>query len=113
MTEVKTDNEIIAEFMGAVRRDNGYINIPIPETGIIISNTCFKFIDELKCYQTWDWLMPVVGNITETKPMNQAWYDVKYHLLDANIKVVYQRVVEFIKWHNQQSNAPVDYKGKV
>ena len=55
-------------------------------------------------YRTsWDDLMPVVEKISKMRPVNQAWYDVKYSLMEANIAAVYKCVVSYIKLYNQQS----------
>jgi len=87
------DNELIAEFMGLQLHD-----------GMAVFDKTFNEPPEQLQYDTsWDWLMPVVAKITNTTPMNQSWYDIKYRLLDADIDAVYKRVVEFIKWYNEQN----------
>lgn len=111
---MKTDNELIAEFMGGVFRDDGYDygyeNLPIPPTNIIISETCFKYAFELKCYYTWDWLMPVVEKIE--KDLHVTIKDKHCEIANADrafigregdkLKSTYKAVVEFIKWHNER-----------
>jgi len=104
---MKTDNEIIAEFMGAEMLLGGaYNNIPIPSNRIIIEETCLKYVEEMEYHSSWDWLMPVVGKITKTTPMNHSWYDVRYTLGDADIQGAYKRVLGFIKWYNSQLSTP-------
>ena len=106
-----TDNELIAEFMGAVKENQGYSNIPIPPTHIIISETCHKYYHELKCYQTWDWLMPVVekianlyANSNHDRHWSKAVNDLRMPILSTTIGYVYKAVVEFIKWYRTQKH---------
>lgn len=127
---MKTDNEIIAEFMGFKR------NIFEPCVYIIPNSFCSKKIfmmpDELEFNSSWGWLMPVViaiEEIEETHPSNNpergtVWpYQVEIlsrntvQIIDnitdtaiitvnndrlSKLESLYQAVVEFIKWYNQQ-----------
>lgn len=103
----KTDNELIAEFMG------GYTN---PEPGL------YRFEDErgnvnvtdtLEYDSSWDWLMSVVEKI-EGLPYSfekeQHQQRLEMPLRKADAKISYAIVVEFIKWYN--SVAPEDLRTK-
>lgn len=99
----KTDNELIAEFYdGTVFNSDGLCTDP--ERKYSWRPGCYDplRIQHLRYDKSWDWLMPVVEKISKAKPMNQAWYDVSSPLVRADIHVVHNRVVEFIKWHNSQ-----------
>lgn len=116
---MKTDNEIIAEFMG------------YKEIDTINSTSRFKYYNkgsgplmdsyflERHAYSvSWDWLMPVVEKIDKMMPEIKIPEDLKTledgdHLanhymevvalpLSTHISEVYQAVVEFIKWYNNQ-----------
>lgn len=104
---MKTDNELIAEFMGLQ---------PNPHDGgrtwgdEVIELNGHLYSPEwttLKYHESWDWLMPVVEKIYEKylQDTNQVGkYEHYRKVIDlaviANIGAVYNRVVEFIKWYN-------------
>lgn len=115
---MKTDNELIAEFMGGYNYD--------PDTrvlGLNIPHMDDQWFDikEIQYHTSWDWLMPVVekieslgydtdicGNncmISEGTPQGdggkyfRAMIDVDKY---PKIVSVYEAVVEFIHWHNSQ-----------
>ncbi len=61
---------------------------------------------ELKYDHSWDWLMPVVEKIEETAPTNVKEINSKGLMifeigLFAGIETVYQSVLEYIKWYNE------------
>jgi hypothetical protein len=99
---MKTDNELIAEFMGSPV--NYEYDRPYP------SKKRVKVI--LKYDTSWDWLMPVVEKISELPNV----YSVEIHIdatvrissdslfenLGGDIESCYKTVVEFIKWYNSQ-----------
>ena len=89
-----TNNKLIAEFMGVVFHDdeNQYYNAD----GLHIGNT-------LQYHSSWDWLMPVVQKCFDTQqPSEGQHYFINESLLTMDIEVVYDRVVEFIKQHNNE-----------
>lgn len=106
---MKTDNEIIAEFMGLdVDGDN------------VTDGTIETTIGKLKYSTSWDWLMPVVEKINETiyPELNERIDVIIYrrtcHINDRQQIIIettgknmldctYKAVVEFIKWHNQKT----------
>jgi hypothetical protein len=110
---MKTDNQLIVEFMGGqLISEELYNKIPIPPNQIIIEKTCRKYLQELEYHTSWDWLMTVVEKISK----DYSWYQsndsgewqVLINIADVNIvdndlfKVTYKAVVEYIKWYNQQ-----------
>jgi len=76
------NNRMIAEFMNCVI---------VGEFVKRIDNENSNLISELRYHDSWDWLMPVVGKIEA----------LGYSVLIHN-NTVYQAVVQFIEWYNQQ-----------
>lgn len=74
----KTDNQIIAEFMG-------YPNIANDLDKRDYLEDCVKY------HTSWDWLMPVIAKIV--KNYGDGWIFEE----DYDIKVRYKAVVKFIK----------------
>jgi hypothetical protein len=131
----KSDNELIAEFMGVPQiNDNGVIVWDYQATGKKIYCLESKYLH----YDTsWDWLMPVVQaieDLEEPHPSNDptkgtVWpYQVEIlsrsvvQIIDnrndeslvlvddqdpRKIDSVYKAVVAFIKWYNSQKVNPV------
>jgi hypothetical protein len=76
-------------------------------------------INELKYHTSWDWLMPVVEKIEGIGDYHVSigmfscyvsegvFIDEWVHIesdSDSKIKAVWLAVIEFIKWHNQNTN---------
>lgn len=91
----KTDNELIADFMG-LKISKGVLG----DSRIYyeVSDSVISTISDFKYHSSWDWLMPVVQKINQLKPKNDFFYG--QFVLKANIEKVYKSVVEFIKWYN-------------
>lgn len=107
---MKTENALIAEFMpksGAFYLD--------PTNGITLCET-----EDLKYHTSWDWLMPVVEKINKLfdeafppgeefvkrilaheEPFEREYMDVVGLPISSTIDDVYQAVVTFIKWYNE------------
>lgn len=116
---MKNDNEVIAEFMGAVYRSGpDHFNPDRTIVQWIITGNPFNqhrdstkhwySPEQLLYNQSWDWVMPVVkrtfdtefgGNFDEWRNKNRKICDA---LSLVDIDVVYNAVVDFIKWHNAQ-----------
>ena len=61
---------------------------------------------ELKYHSSWDWLMPCIEKCLATI-VNSEEYEYHYAkihdaLWSINISEVYNEVVEFIKWYNEE-----------
>lgn len=102
MQHDKTDNELIAEFMGCdthQKNDRAYY-IPLLE--------CYVTFDNLKYHKSWNWLMPVVEKIE--KDYHVTIRDRHCEIANADrafigregnkLRSTYKAVVEFIKWYN-------------
>ena len=109
--EIDKNNKLIAEFMGGKLKwlnkiDSSYVS-------------GYANIAGLKFHKSWDWLMPVVEKI-ESLNINEIPIEVHIHSNDclisdiehnsigelsslgSKIKSVYECVVEFIKWYNNE-----------
>jgi hypothetical protein len=107
---MKTDNELIAEFMGSTEDK---VHAPIGDyiwfkEALNRRNLYYK--GELKYEISWDWLMPVVEKInglydegkmegfdTDIYKSMQDW------ILVTNINSAYADAIEIIKWYNNQT----------
>lgn len=96
------DNQLIAEFMGAVQDK---VHAPIGEymwyeREHFGSHLYHK--DRLLYRKSWDWIMPVVSKIAEYRlahPKQCSWVcDCKIVVFQ---RILYREVVNFIKWYNQ------------
>ena len=80
------ENKLIAEFMGIDQVD---IDYAIDEHG------------ELKYHKDWNWLMPVVAKCHEENSRAIRLEIGHRSMYGANISIVYEAVVEFIKEYNR------------
>lgn len=118
---MKTDNELIAEFMGkqitAVTANFGErVKVLVLPDKPLSERRTGKSI-EAKYDTSWDWLMPVVEKISKLdlgpienenasqKEIEEATKQAEVCMLciDTPIDFVHQAVVEFIKWYNNES----------
>jgi hypothetical protein len=131
-----TDNELIAEFMGYIyhevadiddsecgglyTRKDVYSKIPIlmdkyPEDdqfylsdGWEVPNVDTYIEGPLKYDTSWDWLMPVVDKVCEYRLAYPNEANEVCNLKVVVMKeVLYKRVVNFIKWYNEQKLNPL------
>jgi hypothetical protein len=112
---MKTDNELIAEFMG--------IKVsPVGHTNYDVSGKALPHEEDLEYDYSWDWLMPVVekirshedvvgieisfslGTICKICVRNRQTTSFQWLNIEDNgtINAVYAAVVEFIKYLNTQ-----------
>lgn len=99
----KTDNELIAEFMGWRQLGNPPTNSWGSPVGLYPSMILFS--REFYYDSNWNLLMPVVAKIFEMKPVvlkRDKSAQIKIALIKDNLSItnVYKEVVEFIKWYN-------------
>lgn len=105
----KTDNELIAEFMGCKWLGEGYHDNSDTNFHQGIKDQDGDIV-EAQYGTSWDWLMPVVEKISNIHPsicngemLAIARYKAATSLpMSTPIDIVYKAVVEFIKWYNQQ-----------
>ena len=107
MKEEQTDNELIAEFMGAVEsRDSGICGIRTYWINEKDPNPTES--RDMYYSVSWDWLMPVVPVFKEkTKHTNMPHHlfmNVVAFTVDRPLHELYENIVKGIKWYNEQSN---------
>lgn len=94
---MKTDNELIAEFMGWQKRPALFDTYW--KKGEFDKTSNSFFYDD-----SWDQLMPVMEKIA--KKYDETHLQVRpicELTIFARIDLVYESVVDFIKWYNSQS----------
>jgi len=130
--EILEGNKLIAEFMGAKPCKNYWREDALEHEDWEHdewTNTTREYfvtkihkVSELKYHSSWDWLMPVVEKIEMDckcdvhiyahynwkEPNRCAIYDWKDKEIasksnDSKIIAVWLAVVEFIKWHNNET----------
>jgi hypothetical protein len=107
----KTDNELIASFMGfskCVTENDTFWK----ENGEECTPNSWDFHSlALKFDKSWDWLMPVVekiGKMYDPDYENGKYYDVGFAhafcemTMFSSLNEVYAEVIKSIKWYNQQ-----------
>lgn len=119
--EQRESNKLIAEFMTdipAVNEKYAFKQFPnyfeatiVPDCGL-----CWVSVMHLSYHLSWDWLMPVVEkieslgfstHIIHTKSVGSLMHIINY-ITDVittkgenKLEVVYENVVKFIKWYNE------------
>jgi hypothetical protein len=128
---MKTDNELIAEFMGVKEQQGFYDSYGHDEPFWYTANDFFRthsrsipdvsfkeFLEHCKYDTSWDWLMLVVERIDSMMPTinipedleslkngthpSDRYVDVVALPISSPISEIYKAVVEFIIWYNQQ-----------
>lgn len=64
------------------------------------SNWYSKLLIDLEYPSSWDWLMPVLEKCYQTNKNDDWDMWLNDALLTVNIDVLYNAVIEFIKWYN-------------
>ena len=100
------DNKLIAEFMGLTTDSVGwYLEKDLSKLGIRITSAENECTKHLCFHYSWDWLMPVVEKCFHTmggNDINQVHHErIMDGLMEINITHTNERVVEFIKWYNE------------
>tara|TARA_R110002020_G_scaffold245766_3_gene459460 strand:+ start:6821 stop:7102 length:282 start_codon:yes stop_codon:yes gene_type:complete len=89
------NNKRIAEFMGYESyKFRGY-------TMFVYEENNHRADIDLQYLTSWDWLMPVVNKCMQTGDNTDEWDALSDALSTINITNVYEAVVEFIKFYNQ------------
>lgn len=134
----KTDNELIAEFMGMVKEQWRLTRFHKKQWYWCYEKGGYGLAPHMLKYDTsWDWLMPVVERIESIATeyghweMELIWEDGAHmqmcriyeggrqifndHISRSPSKklAVYGAVVEFIKWHNEVFSAPIKEERKI
>lgn len=94
---MKTDNELIAEFMGYSFCKTEHDTFWNTEDRNASPEDWQFHSDHLRYNDSWDWLMPVVEKIVR---LDEHHMDVGSLPIGTPINEVYESVVKFIKWYN-------------
>jgi hypothetical protein len=107
--EIQDGNKLIAQFMGGVYDGKKYWEFPNGRILIHAPN----YDSQFKYHTSWDWIMPVVGKIKDTlnnwptRPSENHCckgdlieVDIQCALYEIKREMVWNAVVEFIKWYN-------------
>jgi hypothetical protein len=95
---METNNKLIAEFLG-IQIEEGQERIYINGLGTELIEYTFN--------TDWNWLMKAVEKCltkldTYNVTTNEHYNNIHDSLWSINITEVYNAVVEFIKWYNEQ-----------
>ena len=115
---MKTDNELIAEFMGMHKADSDKILLT-PDFVMIDKECKYWGVNQLEYDTSWDWLHPVIDKIEKLMPhitipddlQNlkegnhgcEKYIDVISLPICSTIDEAYTEVVKFIKWYNNDT----------
>lgn len=111
MKTEKTDNELIAEFRGAVESQNSGV-CGIRTYWINNNDPTPSSTKEMHYNTSWDWLMPACQKFSSLEfDIVQADIEHGDHvarvaekILEYDITGTCERLVEGIKWYNQQKS---------
>ncbi len=102
---MKTENKLIAEFMGMTYEKNiGWYDNEMMLEQIVYDLNDGNCFDELQFETSWDWLMPVVDkiyNIGLDEQENNKIGDITNALVDVNKEELHNAVVDFINEYNK------------
>lgn len=116
--EIIKSNSLIANFMGWKFKSNSRITNPI-DSSAFYQHKDFRgfYLRDMQYHQSWDWLMPVVIKLQEIagqyslgKINNMFGLDFKSDNIEKcfigtpNINEVYESVIDFIIFYNEQTN---------
>lgn len=124
MSSVTTDdmNEVIAIFDGweLVEREVEMSDFTSQKIMCFTKEGNRRYHHDLKYHASWDWLIPVIKKIKDHKqscirlPLNgisesvypyvEAMQPMNRALIKADLKGVYDGVIKFIAWYNQNKN---------
>lgn len=102
MKTIKDKNGMIAEFMGYkwLDDDNMWVKGEWPK-GKVMDN-------DLEYDTSWDWLVPVVKKcktvLSNPRDANDVYIlqDLETAIFSCEITIVFNVVIGFIKWYNEQ-----------
>jgi hypothetical protein len=98
----KTDNEVLAEFMGLAHRRSDFFR----DNPVEVFTKHWEFPRYLT---SWNWLMPVWYKFRDLKmdlalhdykTYKQHWYELANDIPRKPIEHVFKALVEAIKWYN-------------
>ena len=100
---MENNNKLIAEFLGFQQTNIGWYD----SEEVLLRTERDNTFDDLKFDTDWNWLMKAVEKCltkldTYNITTNEHYNNIHDSLWSINITEVYNAVVEFIKFHNEQ-----------
>ncbi len=92
----KENNKLIAEFMGLDSFKDSLASLYQGKINIDID-----VYEQAQYHTSWDWLMPVVAKCEHINSRRIREEIGDRNIYGANIDIVHEAVVEFIKWYNE------------
>ena len=119
MSNIEESNSAIALFLGAIEdyweaedrfedtdEDSLYLNFEEVSDEYLPPLEDYSDwnvpVEELRYHESWDWLMPCIFKIIESKHTHKQIQHNLYTLISHNISATYQAVVETIKLINNE-----------
>lgn len=120
------NNKLIAEFMGAKEfEENGWFLLPCKISEETPDGFESSKADLVFYHESWDWLIPVVekienkfcssnihyysaGKMKQQHVVEFLGYSAEFSIVTYNknkLKAVYEAVIEFIKWYNENNKS--------
>ena len=123
MKTTTENNRLLAEFMEFQKTNIGWYDF---EETLNLPHTIDNTFDTLEFNTSWDWLMPVVEKIEELSseqdeivdyfqgdPDPSIWFSGYGKIcMHADISKVYETLVEFINWYNNDSMCHDQFKSE-
>lgn len=108
MQDVIENNKLIARFMGGKFRGDSRLEIALQNVWLPIHGLCRWDTVEpgkgaiLWYHKSWDWLIPVVEEISTLKGFTEVDLNILDLKINAKIDDVYSAAVQFIKYWNEE-----------
>lgn len=99
---IEENNKLIAEFMGLpiIECTIGTESEVVTRAYMHPRRSCPFTADGLQYKYSWNWLMPVVGRISDISEEPEELDGLKYALLTNNLEEAWFEVVKLINWYN-------------
>ncbi len=95
------NNRLIAEFMNLDMYPPHDDYPLLYDCSLIDQDPQWYALEEFQYHTSWDWLMPVIEEIDHLEYESERLDKINQALVTKVIEDVYNAVVEFIKWYNQ------------
>lgn len=101
-------NKLIAEFMGnRFKSKSKWYNPFGYRCDVFINRKGLVFpLHRMRYHSSWDWIMPVIHLISIKDEIAYRGSNIEKQLSTFNVFLVFEAVVEFIKWYNKTNKQP-------
>lgn len=95
-------NKLIAEFMGVIPDNGFYDGFKLYKAGLPFHYGAMGNGTHNPPFETsWDWLMPVIGKISNQCEEPEELDGLKYALLCNDIETAFQFVVDYLRYNQK------------